>query len=142
MLKWISFSGETHHPFCTKCGVSLEGFMQDGDVDRLCPHIAMLYSDLLGELLYCHPVLDTQILENGGYGFMEASQWDMWLVTTELSDEEADVFDVSNPHPVETIMRRFSTGDWLCVSVKSRGFGCGPISETLHVVYDLSLESH
>ena len=140
MLKCISFSGVSHHPFCPKCGLSLEPFMMDGDVDLLCQHIVLLYSDLMGEILHCQPSLDTQILENGGYGFMEASQWDMWLATTELSDEEADDFDMSNPHPIETIMRRFATTDWLCISVNSRGFGCGPISETLHVVYDLSIE--
>jgi len=139
MANLFSFAGEAHHPFCPKCGVPLDDFMCDGDTDLLCPHVVFLFSDLVSEMLYCASSLEPAFMKAGGEKLFDTAQWDNWLVKHELNSDEADQFDQAHAHPIEVMMNRFGTKNWMGFSVSSRGMACGPIFETIHVIYDLSL---
>ena len=140
MFKRIEFEGDMDQPHCPKCGENLEQFMEDGC--HLCPHVAFIYSDLMGDLVFCHERLTDEmdeILAGGPIPEREMEKWDQWLAQNELSSSEATELSLIHQHPVEKILRRVQSGNLFCISVTSCGMGCGPISETLHVGYDLSV---
>ena len=142
VLKILTFQGDETHPYCPKCGENLEAYSQKLNNDKLCPHVRLIYSDLASDIVYCHKDLDEKIIEAGGYELLHSSPWDFWLLAEEqekLSYEEMTMVRLQNEHPVTIIMERFAEPSWFCMSVESIGFGCGPVFETVYVVYDLSV---
>tara|TARA_B100001093_G_C26425481_1_gene841714 strand:+ start:246 stop:671 length:426 start_codon:yes stop_codon:yes gene_type:complete len=140
MLNMIAIKGDETHPYCPKCGTNLEGFALDLDESKLCPHIQFIYSDFAGEVVYCHDGLDARIVKSGGYGFLNTVGWDSWLIEQELKTLQAQdgVLQLNDVHPVESIMKRFGQSNWFAISVQSQGFACGPVFETVYVVYNLN----
>ena len=140
MQNMLSFEGDETHPYCPKCGSNLEAFARNLDEGKLCPHIRLIYSDFAGEVVYCHDSLDAQIMKAGGYGFLNTAEWDNWLIEHELESLRGQdgVVGLRDVHPVETIMKRSAQPNSVCVAVHSRGFGCGPVFETVHVIYQFN----
>jgi len=142
MLKMLTFKGDETHPYCPKCGENLEAFAGKLNEDKLCPHVRLIYSDFASDIVYCHKELDEKIIEAGGYELLQSSRWDDWLLTEEqenLSEDETMGLRLQQKHPVTIIMERFAEPSWFCMSVESIGFGCGPVFETVYVVYDMSV---
>ena len=148
MIHKLSFEGDGTHPFCPKCGDNLERFSEKLDESKLCSHVKLIYSDFASEIVFAHKSIDRIIEQSGGYEFLEASEWDLWIATQEgqnLTKEELENLNLRQKHPVESILTKVcqayeSTPNWLYVAVESKGFGCGPIFETVHVVYDLDVD--
>lgn len=140
MQNMLSFEGDGTHPYCPKCGINLEAFSRTLEEDKLCPHVRLIYSDFAGEVVYCHDSLDARIMESGGYRFMNTSEWDSWIIEHEVESlrRQDGVVRMQEVHPVEIILKRFSEPDSFSVAVSSKGFGCGPVFETVHVIYNLN----
>lgn len=142
VLNMLSFKGDETHPFCPKCGTNLEAYSRELDDRQLCPHIRLIYSDFAGDIIYCHDDLHKKILRDGGYDMLQASLWDVWLLEHErnnLHSDELQTLKLYQEHPVTIIMKKFAESDWFCLSVHSPGFTCGPMFETVYVVYDMSV---
>lgn len=111
--------------------------MESGETERLCSHVILLYSDMISDLIYCDDGLMTEIESAGGYGMFESSNWDAWLAHMEFDGDDVKKAALKESHFVPNVIEKFGRPTWLSIAVHSRGMGCGPIFETVYVVYDL-----